>query len=164
MTTKNLSRNTFKFKGIDGNKYILSPLDLEDWGNYVYWIQFKPYNDADAAGVSKARLDSIYEQCIKRKKVIEEVEEGVLEEFDLNFSSTVVQESLSTQAATFYLLLVSLKKKHEDIESISEVFHIAADKNPELSIVAAYNKLLELSGLVDAVEPKDPTDPNTTNT
>lgn len=174
MPSKNLVGNTFIFKGINNKEFTLSPMTLEDWGNFVRWVQYKPYIDAEAAGLSKERLDAIYENCkLKRGYCLEVVgqtddEKDILESFEINFNSTIVQEALASQDGVNHILLISLQKKHKIIGSISEVFSIDPDKNPELSPVKAYNKILELSDVVDSKEEEEeeenPTSPNSTTT
>lgn len=114
MTFVNLIGNAYEFTGKDGNKYFLSPLSLIEWGQYVSWVQWKPYRDALVADLPSDAVEEIKAKC-KTGKVTEETASGQFKEFPINLGSTLVRESFNTYDGIGKLLQLSIGINHPEL-------------------------------------------------
>lgn len=94
MSFLDLIGSEFSFEGANGKTYKLVPLSLVEWGDFVTWVQYKPYRDAKIAGFPKYEVDAIKELC--RSGLVKEIVDGEEKEFPINIGSTCVRKALST--------------------------------------------------------------------
>jgi len=118
------------FDGLDKKKYVLSPLSLKELGEFVIWVQYKPYRDALVANLPKPLVDELLKEC-KRGKVKElaptkewleqasdddvPIDEDLEEqEFAIGLESSVVREQMVSPEGLHKLFVLSLSVKHSE--------------------------------------------------
>jgi hypothetical protein len=145
----------FSFTGDDNKNYKLSPLGLEEWGKFVSWVQYAPYREAVEAELPEKVQKTIYEDC-KRGKVIEKVrptdwpedeecpdDKLIEEEFDIQITSSIVQDMALTVAGQAKLLRLSLEIEHPDTKGKSLTKVVGFSRYKEIQL-----EILKINGLL----------------
>jgi hypothetical protein len=125
------TKNAYTFQGNDGKDYTLSPLDMEQWGSFVSWVQWKSYRDALNAELPNEYCEEIKQECVSGlvEEIVppddwdtkEECPEDLLEKrkFPISFTSTVVQRALESIDGIGKLVRISLSTKHPEFKTKS---------------------------------------------
>lgn len=153
------------FTGLDGKEYTLSPLMFKELGEFVRWVQYKPYYDAKEAKLPKELCDEILAEC-RRGKVTEKSvssewleankddknavpldEDFIEKEFPIGLDSTVVRKAMVTGEGLQKLFTLSLSVRHPEfkIKPINAIVNLSEFKN-------LHSILLVMNGLSDDEE------------
>jgi len=145
--------NEVEVKGLNKKTYKLAPLSLRQWGQYIKWVQFKPYRDAVNADLPKAHCDKILSDCetgLVEELVDDENGGTKLEKFPIHIGSSIVTNTFSNIDGIAELLYISLKKHHPLIErtEIDEIVDL-------VNFPKIQKAIFQLNGLSDEEEIED---------
>lgn len=163
----NILTTEVSFTGKDGKEYKFVPLDLVDMHKFVTWVKFKPLRDAIDADLPDDIRNEIKEQCIKglvTEKVIpeelkdvdpEELTEDQLieQEFEINFTSTIVQRIACSIPGLYKLMELSLEKNYTNYKDILDD-KIVSKNSKDFLILIGYMRPKKKE------EDENPTNPN----
>ena len=125
---------------VGGREYILSPLELDDFGAAEKWMEMLPY---DRARRKIAALDEVATEA-RQEKILAEAD---AESAALRFGTEAANARLSTIEGTGYMLWLSLRKRQPEMTKEDALHMISVDSLDEWQ--AALDRV---SGLSEKVE------------
>ena len=145
------------FIGADDVEYSLTPLTLSLFGDFVTWVQYKPYRDALTADLPAKICKDLLKEC-QTGLVEEEISDNVFKKLPINLNSTVVNKQLQVTEGITKFLHLSLITNHPEFKDIEKLNTIISDDVENLADI--YKPLLRLNGLLDAEEKEENTEKN----
>lgn len=88
-------------------------------GDFVAWVQYKPYRNAVAADLPAKTCKEILREC-QKGMVEEKLGEDEFKNYPISITSTVVNDSLTTTEGFYKFLQLSITIEHPELSDASE--------------------------------------------